>query len=940
MITSSTQQGRLYIAVRLLVALLLGLLLFGFAVAGSRPISRSGAVRQKSDDKKGDKKRAEEEEDDPKVKKRTEEEDTPKDAKKKRVEDEDDSSKRKTVRVDDEEEKPSHLGGAVVDLATAARDAKHPAVQELFIQLAVPYDEVTQAKSSVTVGGVPVSGGKWHVAPLPEYITDLARHKNRLNLIVIDSDGKEVGSKSVGPKSIVQIRYHERIALEAVKKFLEETRGFAGLPTENLRHLSRFDQLTAANQALSAVFRFHRSAREREIRKGDAWNAVERDLRSELLTIQLEQLKELTAAKAWDPAFMLTRRLGETYNDPEEHKRIAGPLAELLTSAIKDSGYAQERMKAARQQLQQIEAQFPGSTKPVTDGLRDQAKALYDRAKVLIREKRQVEALADLKKADELYPELPGLRALRIQTDDAFPILRVSMRELPKYLSPALAFTDSERRCVDLIFESLVNLLPDEHGVMYYEPSLAVGRLKLVPLGRQIELPHGAKWSDGTPMTVGDLLFTWTLLKQGKGTDRCAAWGEMIDKIRTDGDPFRVKLILQQGFLDPLSAMSFKILPTRTRPNPTDILFAEKPISSGPFMFGGQDSESAKPYVSFPANPYYGVRIDKPGQPRLKQIRVFAPPDPVETVKGGAIDLDLLLDLTADQAIALRDTGKFDVPMPSESVPNRRIYFLAVNHRRPMLAHVDLRLALARAIDREKLLDTHFRKGLGGKVHKAINGPYPAKSWACNPALVSRKDKTSQDCYDPDSARAKLTAVMPKLGVKKVRLTLKYPSGDKVLAAAITDLCERVNKELRVDNETHSVELTPEECEPHSLRVDVEETHSYDLAYYSYDFPDESLWLKPLLGPSGPAGSENYLGYSGKLVTMIESATAMRHFKDVREFTYAIHRQMLDSEMPLIPLWQLDPLCAYRKGRLTLPPVDPLRVFAQSERWGMHAGGK
>jgi ABC-type oligopeptide transport system substrate-binding subunit len=181
---------------------------------------------------------------------------------------------------------------------------------------------------------------------------------------------------------------------------------------------------------------------------------------------------------------------------------------------------------------------------------------------------------------------------------------------------------------------------------------------------------------------------------------------------------------------------------------------------------------------------------------------------------------------------------------------------------------------------------------------------------------------------------------MPKLGLKEVRLTLKYPSGDKVLAAAIADLCERVNKELRVDNDTHGVQLTPEECEPHSLRVDVEETHSYDLAYYSYDFPDESLWLKPLLGPSGPAGSENYLGYSGKLVTMIESATAMRHFKDVREFTHAIHRQMLDSEMPIIPLWQLDPLYAYRKGRLTLPPVDPLRVFAQSERWRVHAGGK
>ena len=65
----------------------------------------------------------------------------------------------------------------------------------------------------------------------------------------------------------------------------------------------------------------------------------------------------------------------------------------------------------------------------------------------------------------------------------------------------------------------------------------------------------------------------------------------------------------------------------------------------------------------------------------------------------------------------------------------------------------------------------------------------------------------------------------------------------------------------------------------------------------------------------------------------------MRHFQDVREMAHAIHRRMLDSEMPIIPLWQLDSLYAYRKGRLKPPAVDPLRVFAQSERWRVNAGG-
>jgi ABC-type oligopeptide transport system substrate-binding subunit len=134
--------------------------------------------------------------------------------------------------------------------------------------------------------------------------------------------------------------------------------------------------------------------------------------------------------------------------------------------------------------------------------------------------------------------------------------------------------------------------------------------------------------------------------------------------------------------------------------------------------------------------------------------------------------------------------------------------------------------------------------------------------------------------------------------------------------------------------------LTAEERPPHALRAEVEGTHGYDydLAYYWYDFPDESLWLKPLLGANGPGGSENYLGYSGKLISVIETATGMRHFKEVRDFAHAIHRQVLDSEMPIIPLWQLDPLYAYKKGRLRLPPLDPLRVFVQSELWRVNAG--
>jgi ABC-type transport system substrate-binding protein len=918
-----------YAFLRGLLVLIVGLLAVGVvALAGPGPENRSsGLKRQKKDDKPG--------------KKRVEEEDetTPPPVKKKKhVEDEDDKpAKRKVVRADEPEEPPARTVIDARDLAKAARETRHIYTKALFAKLAVPHDTVSlRTFAGVTVaGGNKGGGGTFLVRPLPVFVTDVKELKDRLTLKIIDEAGKDVKTEQVSPRLVVSLRYYEQIAMAEVKEYLSQP--FEKFDRDDSkRFLGRFDQLVAGEQALSAVMRFHQSAREREVRKGDAWKPVENELHKQLLGVLLDQLKNLAEHRAWNQAFALTRRLAETYTRAEDHALIAKPLADLLKNALKDSSYNQDGMKEARQRLRQLEDRFPGSKviEPIRESLREQARVLFERAKALIKDKREAEAQPLLAQAEETWPELPGLRALRIANLATWQILRVNMRELPRYLSPGYATTDAEHRGVDLLFESLVNLLPDDRGVLSYRPSLSIGRPKVVPLGRQFKLPRNARWSDGAALTATDLRFTVDLLQKGQGTGRCAAWGSLLKEARVPGDPYRVKLVMQQGFLDPLGLMSFKVLPQRTRPNPKSEAFALKPITSGPFRLDGERSEKARTYTSFQANPAYGVRGDKLGLPHLKEVRFFALADPVKEMKDRNGDLDLALDLTAEQAAELQKETHLVVPLPSAATPNRRIYFLAVNHRHAALANADLRLALGRAIPREQLLDDHFRKGLGRKVHRAINGPYPARSWACNPTLVSRQDKTSLDPYDPDLARTKLKQALAKLGSRQVPLTVKYPAGDKVLQEAVAALCEKVNKTLP------GVRLSPEERSPHKLREDIEQTHSYELAYYWYDFPDESFWLFPLLGPSGPAGSENYLGYNGALVSTIQLAMTLRHFGEVRKIAHAIHSQLLDREMPFVPLWQLDPLYAYRKGRLTAPPLDPNRVFAQAESWRVGAAGR
>jgi ABC-type oligopeptide transport system substrate-binding subunit len=825
----------------------------------------------------------------------------------------------------------------VTDLHRAAVAATHVAVRKLFRDLAVPHDVVTFRKyDRVMVGGGRLAGKTLSVEPLPEYIEDPRDWKGKITLHVLDPDGRRARTVTPSGAMVESIRYYETLAVEASQGFLDQHPE----KPEGRLHLARFPQLVAAEQALAFVLRFHESARAREVRRGADWDKVERPLRKQLLRVSLLQVEELAEAKDWDQAFEIVRRLAETY-PREYHEQVAKPLPALLRKALDDPTTQKARLLEVLRRLEEL---FPGSamTAPVRDSLKKQARALLARAKGLGKG-REKEALAILERAEKIYPQLPELQTYRMNLDNAYQVLRVGMRELPASLSPALACTDSELRAVELLFEGLVKLSPDAGGRLLYRPGLAEGRVRVLSLGREFKLPRDAAWSDGEPLSGPDVRRTVQLLQKGRGSGQSAAWGELLARVELGGDPYRVRLRLPQGFLDPLAPMSFKLLPAHLDPDSPK--FAEEPVGSGPFRYAGRTVDPGRgEYAGFVANPYYGARRSKRNLPRMREVRIYAPRDPVQGLELGHIDL--ALDLTAEQAAKLRDKSEFVVPMPSKARPNRRIYFLAVNHRRAELARPEVRLALARAIPREKLLDECFRPGLGRLVHKALHGPYPVGSWACNPALKGRA-AGSLDPYDPDLARIKLKPALKALG-GPVRLTLKYPEEEGPLGAqlrkAMESLCAEVNKALP------GLTLEPVALQPKDLRDAVEKTRDYHLAYYYYDFPDEACWLMPLLGPQGRmlgssdrGGAENYMGYTGSLVGLVQTATGRRQFTQVREYTHAIHRDFLEKEMPFIPLWQLDPLCAYRQSSLEPGAFDPHLVFTDVERWKVthkQAGGE
>lgn len=834
------------------------------------------------------------------------------------------------VRVEEDEPAPrpaKPAAGPATDLAAEARDASHPAVRDLFRDLAVPHDAAVMG-----------SGNRRNIAPIAAYLGTKPKPAFKVMFQTFDSDWKLSQEYPVSGQDIRSIMPYEEVAWLRVDQFLK-----SGLEKETpggAKHLARPDMLVQAEKVLAAVIRFHESARERGLRQGEGWDGVQKTLQQRLLAVQLEQLRALANAKEWEPATDLATRLAEVYpNQPAVQLAIVHlqvQHAEHSLQGGKDGDFI-----SVRQTLERLEKDLLNNddkdAKPIRQRiefirtrLRDRAAQLWEQAKA-VEKKDKVSAVRMMGIAEAVWPQLPGLQDERLKLSNAYPVLYVGVRQLPEWLSPGTALTDCERQVVELLFESLVKPIYDPGLGQRYEPGLADGRPRLVSLGRQFQLAHGARWSNGELVTASDVHGTVQLLKDRDWLGFAPEWADLVKGARVD-DPFRFNLTLNRGYLDPLALMTFKVLPARYLRHMEDQGFAANPIGSGPFQYLGRKQEQGRPYALFQANPNYSNRAGKDNRPLIREIRLVRSDEPVvdfQRRRGGA--MHLLLDLPTEKIKQLESPeAGLQNEVQVVTLRNRRVYFLAINQRRSDLQSQDLRKAIAYALDREKMLNDHFRVNLDERaratVHRWLNGPYPRGSWACAPEFEVNDPNNPYYPFQPN--RVKSLADKAQMSGKK--LTLKYPTDDPRVEMA----CGYI--QTQVQNFT-GLTLELKGLPPRELRKQVEVEHDYDLAYYHWDYANEAYWLWPLFDPEAAGrGGRNFLGVNDpELQMLFRRALVHRQFKEVQALTWQIHRELYEK-MPLIPLWQLDTHLAVHRELQTVPPpigLDPQAVFAAVEQW-------
>jgi ABC-type transport system substrate-binding protein len=514
-------------------------------------------------------------------------------------------------------------------------------------------------------------------------------------------------------------------------------------------------------------------------------------------------------------------------------------------------------------------------------------------------------------------------------------VLVVGVRTLPVRMSPQFARTDSEVFALDLLFEGLLRPGPDAAGGLVYEPALARELPGLVPLGRTFTLTD-ATWADPARpdakdrVTAGDIRTTIDKLKARRGQPG-AEVADWIDAVTTAAD-HRGRITLTRGHIDPLSLLTFKVLPAAHK---DDLTFATAPVGSGPFMYGGQKEQGGRMYALFPANPDYGKRPGQMGLPKLQAVWLVEARNPAADFKRKLFHFALTThtsDLKEIEGVKKAaetpgQAGRLEVNIErigrTDTLTGRRIYFLAVNHQSPLLGEGEtgrrMRRFLGYAIRRDAILTDCFRAGFE-KHHQPLSGPFPPGTWPCSPVAGSLD-------Y-PDVVRGS----RPVSG--NVDLELKYPDDDPVVAEA----CKRMADQVAELKAGVTLKLQPVKAENYYKEVFQE--RSFQLAYWHYDYPND--WFNPA-GLFDAAAQEfqgrNFMRYvpPTALSNLLVKCQDRRDFGEVRQAMQQLHATFA-TEMPFIPLWHLDTHALLAAGLTTVPPanqLDPLAPFTHIEQWSV-----
>jgi ABC-type transport system substrate-binding protein len=463
------------------------------------------------------------------------------------------------------------------------------------------------------------------------------------------------------------------------------------------------------------------------------------------------------------------------------------------------------------------------------------------------------------------------------------------IESMPTNLDPRIG-TDAQSQHLDgLIYDGLVRLDPQMNIV----PDLAERWETPDARTYVFHLRHGVKFHDGRPFTSADVKYTFDSLMHREVTSVKRGTFPMLEFVDTP-DPYTVAFHLSEpysSFVWNLTAMAMGIVPAGSGHTPTS-----DPIGTGPFRFVSmvQDQD-----IVLARNAHYFG-----GAPRIDEVRFRVVPDAITRaleLRKGTADIGGVTSLTPDMVDALAKEPGLVV----DDQPGTVIAYVAFNFDDPILAHRDVRQALAYATDRESLI----RYLLRGQARLA-SGLLPPNHWAYEPDV-------KQYPYDPTRAERLLDAAGFPRGPDGVRfhVTMKTSTEEsaRVLSEALAGLWRRVGVVL---------DLRP--LENATFLSDIERG-SFQLYTYRWvganNDPDifDYVFNSKRMPPFGA----NRGHYRNPELDALIQQEKVEMDRDKRKTILSQIQKIVAEDEPYINLWYVDNVCVHRTRvtGITLAPT-------------------
>jgi peptide/nickel transport system substrate-binding protein len=502
--------------------------------------------------------------------------------------------------------------------------------------------------------------------------------------------------------------------------------------------------------------------------------------------------------------------------------------------------------------------------------------------------------------------------------------LRIGISDEPDNLNPMFAHTDATDQIDALIFAPVFRY--DQHGNFVPElatevPTYANGGISRDSKTITLHWRRGVRWSDGAPLTPRDLRFTWRAVMDDRNNTKARYGWDDIVAIDVPNDATAI-VRLRRPDADVLGSFgggggsAYPPLPEHLLaklPNLNEAEFNSRPISSGPWLLSAWNRGSS---FEFKPNPLYWR-----GAPHLQALSYTIVPNP-DTLVAQLLTHEIDLVANVPEAQFRRVGNVPGIAVVKHLIANWRR--LAINCARPGLRDVRVRLALAEAIDWDRINATVYHD-LNVRAHSDI----APDSWAA--------PRVPLYPYDPAAARTLLDAagwrpstpggVRAKDGVPlRFVISATTKPGNEQAEVQMQQALRAVGIELALKNYPANV-LFAQDGPLYTGRYDLE----WSIDTSGPDPDNQGSWSGDFLPPRGV----NTSFLRDPVITQTSEAALRTFDRPLRKRLYQREESRLHALVPVVFLYWENAAAAYDDDLHGYRPAEYITDNWNSWEWAM-----